>query len=87
MDGMVEMRFGQALRRFGTWAAWFTGPSSGHQHDGQRHQTANGPAPASLGGGFAVTGQTKAPAEAGAFIAAGFANRKGIFHARFPALP
>ena len=31
--------------------------------------------------------KTKAPAEAGAFIAAGFANRKGIFHARFPVLP
>gem|GEM_PF-6909587 len=31
--------------------------------------------------------KTKAPAEAGAFIAAGFANRKGIFHARLPALP
>jgi len=31
--------------------------------------------------------KTKAPAEAGAFIAAGFAHRKGIFHARFPALP
>src|SRR5919108_440612 len=29
----------------------------------------------------------KAPAEARAFVAAGFANRKGIFHARFPALP
>ena len=31
--------------------------------------------------------ESKAPAEAGAFIAAGFANHKGIFHARFPALP
>ena len=31
--------------------------------------------------------EAKAPAEAGALIAAGFANRKGIFHARFPALP
>jgi len=31
--------------------------------------------------------KTKAPAEAGALSAAGFANRKGIFHARFPALP
>ena len=27
------------------------------------------------------------PLRRGAFIAAGFANRKGIFHARFPALP
>jgi len=32
-------------------------------------------------------GKAKAPAEAGALSAAGFANRKGIFHARFPALP
>jgi len=31
--------------------------------------------------------QAKAPAEAGALSAAGFANRKGIFHARFPVLP
>ena len=38
---------------------------------------------------FAVPARdiTKAPAEAGALSAAGFANRKGIFHARFPALP
>jgi hypothetical protein len=36
---------------------------------------------------YRTADKTKAPAEAGAFIAAGFANRKGIFHARFPALP
>ena len=29
-------------------------------------------------------GQDESPAEAGLSIAAGFANRKGIFHARFP---
>jgi hypothetical protein len=37
--------------------------------------------------GTGKTAKSKAPAEAGAFIAAGFANHKGIFHARFPALP
>ena len=38
-------------------------------------------------GWFTPRTKSKAPAEAGALIAAGFANRKGIFHARFPVLP
>ena len=34
-----------------------------------------------------LRGHRRRPLRRGAFIAAGFANRKGIFHARFPALP
>ncbi len=59
---------------------WLEGPGMGFGHGTRGAGPRHGPR-------IKAHAKTEAPAEAGASIAAGFANRKGIFHARFPALP